>query len=171
MTCLGKIIGGGFPIGAFGGKREIMDRLVPKGDVYQAGTLSGNPVAVRAGLYVLGYLKDNSDVYDNIRKNVESLSTELMEVARRYNVPYRINATTGMFTGFFSEKAVTGYDTALSSDRGLYERFFKGMLEEGVFFAPSQFEASFMTLTWTQAEAQRTVAAFEKVFRDFDATR
>ncbi len=166
ITCLGKIIGGGFPIGAFGGKRHIMDRLAPLGDVYQAGTLSGNPVAVRAGLYVLDFLRQNVDtVYARLKETVETLANRIAPIATRYEIPYRVNSLTGMFTGFFSEAPVTGYDAAAASDRDLYEKFFKAMLEEGIFFAPSQFEASFVTLTLDQTEIERTVAACERVFR------
>ncbi len=171
LTCLGKIIGGGFPIGAFGGKKKFMDRLAPLGDVYQAGTLSGNPVAVRAGLYVLFFLKENGHVYDKMREAAGTLAGEAAAIALKCGVPYRVNSITGMFTGFFSDSDVAGYDTAAASDRGLYERFFKGMLKEGVYFAPSQFEASFITLTSGEAEMQKTVAAFEKVFRDLGAVK
>lgn len=166
LTCLGKIIGGGFPIGAFGGKKKFMDRLAPIGDVYQAGTLSGNPVAVRAGLYVLSFLKENGHVYDRMRETAGRLADQVTRIAARYGVAYHINSMTGMFTGFFSDRDVTGYEAAAASDRGLYERFFKGMLEEGIFFAPSQFEASFITLTSGDAEIQKTINACEKVFRD-----
>ncbi|MDD3845122.1 MAG: glutamate-1-semialdehyde 2,1-aminomutase [Syntrophorhabdaceae bacterium] len=166
ITCLGKIIGGGFPIGAFGGKRHIMERLAPLGDVYQAGTLSGNPVAVRAGLHVLDFLRRNSDeLYARLNSTGLTLSKEIAAIAGRYEIPYRINSITGMFTGFFSRNAVTGCAAAAASDRDLYERFFKAMLDEGIFFAPSQFEASFVTLTLHQAEIDRTVGAYEKVFR------
>ncbi|NLT24455.1 MAG: glutamate-1-semialdehyde 2,1-aminomutase [Syntrophorhabdus sp.] len=172
ITCLGKIIGGGFPIGAFGGKRHIMERLAPLGDVYQAGTLSGNPVAVRAGLHVLRGLRSASgEVYPRLESAGRTLSNAMVSIAGRYGIPYRVNSTTGMFTGFFSEAPVTDYDSAAASDRNLYERFFKAMLDEGVFFAPSQFEASFVTLTLGQAEIERTVAACEKVFRDIGSAR
>jgi glutamate-1-semialdehyde 2,1-aminomutase len=172
ITCLGKIIGGGFPIGAFGGKRHIMERLAPLGDVYQAGTLSGNPVAVRAGLHVLSGLKDASgEVYPRLEKAGHTLSKEMTSTAGRHGIPYTVNSTTGMFTGFFSETPVRDYDSAAASDRGLYERFFKAMLDEGVFFAPSQFEASFVTLTLDQTEIERTVAACEKAFRTIGSAR
>jgi len=172
LTCLGKIIGGGFPIGAFGGKRHIMERLAPLGDVYQAGTLSGNPVAVRAGLHVLSALKRAcGEVYPRLEKAGQSLSKEMTFIAGRHGIPYTVNSTTGMFTGFFSETPVRDYDSAAASDRGLYERFFKAMLDEGVFFAPSQFEASFVTLALDQAEIERTVAACDRVFRDIRSVR
>lgn len=170
LTCLGKIIGGGFPIGAFGGKKHIMDRLAPLGDVYQAGTLSGNPVAVRAGLHVLGFLKGNADaVYARLSEGAKALARQASAAAARHGIPYRVNSITGMFTGFFSEAAVTGYDAAAAADRDLYERFFKAMLDEGIFFAPSQFEASFVTLTLGETEIERTAAAFDRVFRDIRA--
>ncbi len=166
LTCLGKIIGGGFPVGAFGGKRHIMERLAPLGDIYQAGTLSGNPVAVRAGIHVLGRLKSNAgEIYPGFAGAGERLSGAVLEIAGRYGVPYRINSITGMFTGFFSRSAVTDYESASACDRELYEKFFKGMLENGIFFAPSQFEASFFTCALSQSDIDRTIEACENVFR------
>ena len=165
ITCLGKIIGGGFPIGAFGGKRHIMERLAPLGDVYQAGTLSGNPVAVRAGIHVLGRLQDGAgEIYPGFARLGERLSGAMLETAHQHGIPYRVNSITGMFTGFFSRDAVTGYDAAAACDRELYEKFFKGMLAEGVFFAPSQFEASFFTCAFSTPEIDRTIEAAGKVF-------
>ncbi len=165
LTCLGKIIGGGFPIGAFGGRKEIMERLAPLGDVYQAGTLSGNPVAVRAGIYVLKYLKEYSP-YSLLREKVDFLREGITGIAAKSGVNYTINGVPGMFTGFFSENEVSDYDAACKSNRALYERFFKLMLEEGVSFAPSPFEAAFVTLSHGGKELNRTLAAFEKVFRN-----
>jgi len=164
LTCLGKIIGGGFPIGAFGGRREIMERLAPLGDVYQAGTLSGNPIAVRAGIYVLKYLRDHS-VYESLRRKVEFLKDRITGIARDGGIDYTINGVTGMFTGFFSGSAVDDYEGAVASDRALYERFFKAMLEEGLFFAPSPFEASFVTEAHGDEELAKTVDAYGKVLR------
>ena len=165
ITCLGKIIGGGFPIGAFGGKRHIMEHLAPSGNVYQAGTLSGNPVAVRAGLHVLGRLKsDAGEIYPGFARTGQQLSGAILEIASRYGVPYRINSITGMFTGFFSRSAVEDYESAAACDRELYEKFFKGMLENGIFFAPSQFEASFLTCALGESEIDRTIQVCEKVF-------
>ncbi|MDR2017390.1 MAG: glutamate-1-semialdehyde 2,1-aminomutase [Syntrophobacterales bacterium] len=163
LTCLGKIIGGGFPIGAFGGRREIMDRLAPLGDVYQAGTLSGNPIAVRAGVFVLKYLKKYLP-YGLLRDRVESLREMVIELAVKSGIHYRINGLAGMFTGFFSREEVWDYETAVKSDRALYELFFKLMREEGIFFAPSPFEASFLTLEHGEKEFARTVDAYDKVF-------
>jgi len=170
ITCLGKIIGGGFPIGAFGGKKEIMDMIAPLGGVYQAGTLSGNPIAVRAGIYVLEHLRKNSDIYSSMDNNIERLKTQLLQIADKFDIPYKINHITGMFTGFFSENNVNDYEAALTSDRAIYEQFFKLMLEEGIFFAPSPFEASFLTASYGEDELIKTTNAFEKVFKTLKGT-
>lgn len=165
ITCLGKIIGGGFPIGAFGGRREIMEDLAPLGAVYQAGTLSGNPVAVRAGIYVLSFLREHPEVYTVMRERVDALKAAMLETARRHGVPYTVNSITGMFTGFFAEQDVRDYESASAADRMIYEKFFKRMLEEGIFFAPSPFEASFVTLSHGDKEMTKTMEACEKVFK------
>ena len=167
LTCLGKIIGGGFPIGAFGGRKEIMEKVSPLGDVYQAGTLSGNPIATRAGAYVLGYLKEHQDIYEVLRKRGDALKSGMLACARRYGIPYTINSATGMFTGFFTESDVRDYDAANASNRKAYEKYFKGMLEEGIFFAPSQFEAAFLTFSHGDDTIAKTLDVCEKVFRAF----
>ncbi len=166
MTCLGKIIGGGFPIGAFGGRKEIMEMIAPLGPVYQAGTLSGNPVAVKAGIYALEHLRKNPGIYSAMDDHLRKLTQGLLTIADKYGVPYRINQITGMFTGFFSEKEVNGYDDALASNRVVHVKFFKMMLDEGIFFAPSPFEASFLTASYRQKEIAKTVEAYERVFRN-----
>ncbi len=163
LTCLGKIIGGGFPIGAFGGKREIMEQLAPLGPVYQAGTLSGNPVATRAGTYVLGYLKQNGHVYDLFRDRGEKLRNGMSAIAKKHDIFYTINNATAMFTGFFSRQPVTDCVSADLSDRKIYAKYFRAMLGEGVFFAPSQFEAAFLTLAHDDDVIDRTLEAFENV--------
>lgn len=165
ITCLGKIIGGGFAIGAFGGKRRIMESVAPLGDTYQAGTLSGNPVAVRAGIYTLRYLRDHKELYDQMRQGIELMRDYILKIAKKYDIPYYINATTGMFTGFFSTGSVNDYEAAAACNRKAYERFFKQMLSEGIFFAPSQFEASIVTLCHKEREISKTVDSYEKVFR------
>ena len=164
LTCLGKIMGGGFPIGAFGGRRELMEMLAPQGEVYQAGTLSGNPVAVRAGSYVLRRLKEE-DPYRLLALKLDSLKERIGEAAVEQGVSYRINGVASMFTGFFNDRDVIDYKSAASSDRLRYEQFFKAMLEEGIFFAPSQFEAAFLTMTFEDAMVERVVEAFRRVFR------
>jgi len=165
ITCLGKIIGGGFAIGAFGGKRNIMETLAPIGDTYQAGTLSGNPVAVRAGIYTLQYLRDHKNIYDQMKQRIDSAQESILAISRKYGIPYHINSTTGMFTGFFSERNVNDYESAAACDRNAYERFFKLMLAEGIFFAPSQFEASIITLCHMEKEILKTIESYEKVFK------
>jgi glutamate-1-semialdehyde 2,1-aminomutase len=167
LTCLGKIIGGGFPIGAFGGKKEIMERVSPLGNVYQAVTLSGNPIATRAGIYVLNYLKEHRNIYEVLRERGDALKTGMLVCARRQGIPFTVNSATGMFTSFFTEGNVRDHESANASDKKAYERFFKGMLEEGIFFAPSQFEAAFLTLSHGDEEMIKTLDACEKVFRDF----
>ena len=167
LTCLGKIIGGGFPIGAFGGRKDIMEKVSPLGDVYQAGTLSGNPIATRAGFYVLSYLKEHQDTYEVLRRRGDELTSDMLACARKHGIPYTINSTTGMFTGFFADGEVRDYDGANGSDRKVYEKYFKGMLDEGIFFAPSQFEAAFLNLSHGDDEISKTLDACEKVFRAF----
>src|SRR5208283_1508617 len=129
LTCLGKIIGGGFPIGAFGGRRDVMEKIAPLGGVYQAGTLAGNPVAVRAGIYTLTRLKEEKP-YDRLRSRLERLDAALSQAAREEGVPLAINGATAMFTGFFTARDVVDYESAVSSDRRLYALFFKAMLDE-----------------------------------------
>lgn len=165
ITCLGKIIGGGFPIGAFGGRKEIMECLAPLGAVYQAGTLSGNPVAVRAGICVLTYLKEHPEVYAMMGERVDALKAAILGIAKRQGIPYTVNSATGMFTGFFTEHDVRDDMSASAANRMIYERFFKRMLEEGIFFAPSPFEASFVTLSYGDKEMTKTVEACERVFK------
>lgn len=165
ITCLGKIIGGGFAIGAFGGKKHIMEALAPLGDTYQAGTLSGNPLAVRAGIYTLEYLRDNRNVYDQMSRRMNAAKDSIHDIALKYNIPYRVNSTTGMFTGFFSKQDVHDYESATLCDKKGYETFFKLMIEEGIFFAPSQFEASIVTLCHKEKEIQKTIDAYDKVFK------
>jgi glutamate-1-semialdehyde 2,1-aminomutase len=165
ITCLGKIIGGGFAIGAFGGKKQIMEALAPIGDTYQAGTLSGNPVAVRAGIYTLQYLHDHKEVYDQMSQRINGAQESILDIALKYGIPYRMNSTTGMFTGFFSERDVNDYESAALCNKKAYETFFKLMLKEGIFFAPSQFEASIITLCHKEKEIQKTIESYEKVFK------
>jgi glutamate-1-semialdehyde 2,1-aminomutase len=166
ITCLGKIIGGGFPVGAFGGKREIMENISPLGKVYQAGTLSGNPIAVRAGIYVLKYLKEKKEVYRDLERKVRTISEEVKKIAQKYKIPYTVNGLCGMFSGFFVDGEVNDYESAKKSDRSLYEKFFKLMLKQGIFFAPSPFEASFLTVSHGEKEIDSTIEAYERVFKE-----
>jgi glutamate-1-semialdehyde 2,1-aminomutase len=161
LTCLGKIIGGGLPVGAFGGRRDVMDVVAPVGPVYQAGTLSGNPLAVTAGLTALRLLK-KTNPYPLLEKATGRLVEGLREVGRAAGVVTVTNRVGSMFTCFFTNLPVTDWSTANRSDRAAYARFFHAMLEEGVYLAPSQFEAAFVSTAHDDQIIERTVAAAER---------
>jgi glutamate-1-semialdehyde 2,1-aminomutase len=151
LTCLGKVIGGGLPVGAYGGARGLMSHVAPLGAVYQAGTLSGNPLAVAAGLATLARLRDR-DVYRRLDALGHALERGLRAGAERARVPLTVNRVGSMLTGFFCDGPVTDYASAKRSDTKRYARYFHGMLERGVFLAPSQFEAAFVSLAHTDAD-------------------
>jgi glutamate-1-semialdehyde 2,1-aminomutase len=163
MTTLGKILGGGLPVGAFGGRREIMDVVAPVGPVYQAGTLSGNPLAVTAGLVQLRALK-NGEVYEQLERATKTLVDGLSDAAREAGVETVSNRVGSMFTGFFAGEPVFDWASAAKSDREAYARFFHAMLDEGVYLAPSQFEAAFVSAAHTDELIGRTVEAARKAF-------
>ena len=158
ITTLGKIIGGGLPVGAYGGSREIMRHIAPAGDIYQAGTLSGNPLAMTAGLTTLKRLRDPA-VYEQLERAGQRLCKGLREVAREARVQTVTNRVGSMWTTFFTKKPVTNWSTADKSNRNLYGRFFHAMLDEGVYLAPSQFEAGFISLAHTDELLDRTIEA------------
>ena len=158
LTTLGKIIGGGFPLAAYGGRREIMEKVAPEGPVYQAGTLSGNPVAVTAGLTTLEILEE-TDPYPDLERKAARLEVGLREAATSAGVPAAINRVGSMLTTFFTGDPVTDYATARRSDTERYGRLFRAMLERGVYLAPSQFEAAFVSTAHTDAEIDATLAA------------
>jgi glutamate-1-semialdehyde 2,1-aminomutase len=166
ITCLGKIIGGGLPIGAYGGHREIMKWVAPEGPVYQAGTLSGNPLAVAAGIATLKALK-NANPYRKLERMTQNLLTGLQKAADQYGVRIRINSAGSMFTLFFNDSPVTDYKTAKTSNTALYGKFFHALLKEGIYFPPSQFEACFVSLAHTGKDVAATIqdarAAFSAV--------
>ncbi|HEV2859568.1 MAG TPA: glutamate-1-semialdehyde 2,1-aminomutase [Pyrinomonadaceae bacterium] len=164
LTTLGKIIGGGLPVGAYGGRRDVMERVAPAGPVYQAGTLSGNPLAMTAGLATVRRLRDAS-VYERLERAGARLSEGLAEAAREAGVGTTANRVGSMFTTFFSSETVTDWTTASKSDRALYGKFFHAMLERGVYLAPSQFEAAFISLAHTDELLDRTVEAARLAFR------
>jgi glutamate-1-semialdehyde 2,1-aminomutase len=145
LTCLGKIIGGGLPVGAYGGPRALMERVAPLGGVYQAGTLSGNPLAVAAGLATLRALED-APVYRRLEELGARVERDVVEAARAAGVPVRVNRVGSMLTVFFTAEPVTDYASAKRADTARYARYFHAMLEGGVFLAPSQFEAAFVSL-------------------------
>jgi len=165
LTCLGKIIGGGLPVGAYGGRREIMEQVSPLGPMYQAGTLSGNPLAVAAGTAGLTELK-RPGAYDRLETLSRKLTEGLSEVFARMNVPGTINRVGSMFTGFFTAGPVATFAQVEQSDVAQHRRFFHAMLENGVYLAPSQFEAGFVSLAHTEAEIEHTIAAAEAALKD-----
>ncbi len=164
LSCFGKIIGGGLPVGAFGGRSEIMDCLAPLGGVYQAGTLSGNPLAMAAGLAALEELK-STDAYVRLEENGAQLEAGMRAAAQSAGVPVTFNRCGSMFCGYFTDKPVHNLADAMHSDRARFAKFFHGMLDSGVYFAPSQFEAGFISTAHTSAEIEQTVRAAAKVMK------
>ncbi|MFN0124790.1 MAG: glutamate-1-semialdehyde 2,1-aminomutase [Blastocatellia bacterium] len=161
LTTLGKIIGGGLPVGAFGGRRDIMDMIAPVGPVYQAGTLSGNPLAVTAGLTQLRLLR-RPGVYEQLEQKTATLVAGIAAAAEKAGVPMTANRVGSMFTGFFNNGAVTNWDTADKSDRQRYGQYFHAMLRNGVYLAPSQFEAAFVSTAHTTELIEQTIDAAGK---------
>ena len=162
LTCLGKVIGGGLPVGAYGGKIEIMSQIAPSGPIYQAGTLSGNPLAMTAGLETLSRL--TSETYDHFNKLADLLETGFREAATKYNIPHTVNRAGSMIGFFFTNETVTNYEIAKTSDLQLFAKYYRLMAEEGIFLPPSQFEGMFLSAAHTEADIAKTVDAFHKVF-------
>jgi glutamate-1-semialdehyde 2,1-aminomutase len=164
LSCFGKVIGGGLPVGAFGGRAEIMDCLAPLGPVYQAGTLSGNPVAMAAGIAALEELAA-SNAYSRLEELGAALEAGLKDAAKMAGIPVQFNRCGSMFCGYFTPEPVHNLADAMKSDRERFKKYFHGMLAEGVYFAPSQFEAGFVSTAHTEADLQRTVDAAAKVMK------
>ena len=163
ITTLGKIIGGGLPVGAYGGSREMMDHIAPVGPIYQAGTLSGNPLSMTAGLVTLRRLRDKS-VYERLETSAQKLCEGLAAAAREAGVTTFTNRVGSMWTSFFTVEPVVDWDTANKSDRQRYGKFFHAMLNEGVYLAPSQFEAGFVSLAHTDEIIDKTIVAARNSF-------
>jgi glutamate-1-semialdehyde 2,1-aminomutase len=164
LTCLGKIIGGGLPVGAYGGRRDLMEQVAPLGGVYQAGTLSGNPLAVAAGLATLAVLSD-SGVYARLEALGQQLQEGLESAALEAGVPLTVNRVGSMLTAFFTGESVTDFASAKRSDTQRYAKFFHGMLERGVFIAASQYEAAFVSLAHTGADLEAATEAARQALR------
>ncbi len=158
LTCLGKIIGGGLPVGAYGGRRELMQQVAPVGPVYQAGTLSGNPLGMAAGIALLSLLKAPR-FYERLEARAAHLADGLADAARRARVPVQINRMASQMTLFFSEHPVRDYQSALKADRRRFAQFFLALLEKGVYFPPSQFEAFFLSSAHTTRDIEKTLEA------------
>jgi glutamate-1-semialdehyde 2,1-aminomutase len=164
LSCFGKVIGGGLPVGAFGGRAEIMDCLAPLGPVYQAGTLSGNPVAMAAGIAALEELM-NDNAYTKLEQYGAQLEAGMKGAAKSANVPVQFNRCGSMFCGYFSSEPVHNLADAMKSDRERFKKYFHGMLEEGIYLAPSQFEAGFVSTAHSGSDIEKTVKAAAKVMK------
>ncbi len=164
LTCLGKIIGGGLPVGAFGGRAEIMDLLAPLGPVYQAGTLSGNPIAMAAGIANLEELH-NSGAYCKLEELGEQLEAGMRDAAKAAKIPVQFNSCGSMFCAYFTSEPVHNLADAMKSDREHFKKFFHGMLDAGIYLAPSQFESGFISVAHTTADIEKTIKAAAKVMR------
>ena len=162
MTCLGKVIGGGMPVGAYGGKKDIMQSVAPLGDVYQAGTLSGNPLAMSAGIATLKTLAE-PNVYELLENRAQALAEGLKSATDRHGIDACHNRVGSMLMFYFTNKAVTDYETAQTSNINRFGQYFWGLLERGVYIAPSQFEAGFVSLSHSQSDVDLTVRAADEV--------
>lgn len=165
LTCFGKIIGGGLPVGAYGGKKEIMSLVSPEGPVYQAGTLSGNPLAMVSGITTLEILKDES-IYKKLEEKGRTLEEGIKENLKRLNLRYKFNRIGSMFTLFFTEEEVTDFVSAKKSNTKLYSKYFHGMLKKGIYLPPSQFETCFISVLHSKKDIKRTIENNYRVMRD-----
>jgi glutamate-1-semialdehyde 2,1-aminomutase len=169
LTCLGKIIGGGLPVGAYGGRADLMELVSPAGPVYQAGTLSGNPLAMTAGLWCLGQLKPK--IYTQLARLGAQLGAGLADAARSAGLPLQVNVVGSVLTPFFTTKPVRDYQSALSANTDRYARFFRAMLARGIYPPPSQFEAWFLSTAHTQQDVDRTITAANRAMREIAALK
>lgn len=167
ITTLGKIIGGGLPVGAYGGSKELMRNIAPAGSIYQAGTLSGNPLSMTAGLVTLRRLR-NKTIYNKLERTSAKLAEGLSQAAHEAGVKNVINRVGSMWTSFFTEEEIVDWDTAAKCDRQRYGKFFHAMLDQGIYLAPSQFEAAFLGLAHTDDLIDRTIEAAAKAFSVVD---
>ncbi len=164
LTCLGKIIGGGLPVGAYGGRSDLMDQVSPSGPVYQAGTLSGNPLAMTAGIWALRQL--SASLYRRLAKLSARLASGLTEAARDAGVALQVNRIGSVLTPFFTSRPVTNYESALAADTDAYATFFRSLLDSGIYLPPSQFEGWFVSAAHTEQDLDRTIRAARRAMRD-----
>jgi len=166
LTTFGKIIGGGLPVGAYGGRAEIMKMIAPSGAVYQAGTLSGNPLAMTAGLETLKIIDETPDFYEKLEEKSKYLADGIEDVLRDANLRYTINRTGSMLTLFFTDQKVSDFDSAKTSDTQKFTKYFNSMLESGIYLPPSQFEACFVSIAHTQTDLDETIKANYKAIKE-----
>lgn len=164
LTILGKIIGGGYPVGGFGGKREIMDLISPVGNVYHAGTLSGNPISVAAGIETISILKENPEIYENINKKTENLANKINELIKKYDISATVNYFGSLFTIFFAKEKVKTLEDAMNTNSEFYSIYFNTMLENGVIVPPSKYEAHFVSYIHNDEDMEKILAGVEKTF-------
>ncbi len=162
ITTLGKIIGGGLPIGAYGGKKEIMQMVAPSGPMYQAGTFSGNPLAMAAGIAMLSMLKTDPSIYTTLEKRSAQLENGIAEIGKRLQLPLSQNRVGSMFTLFFTSETVKDYESAKTSDTSRFGKYFNEMLNRWIYLAPSQFEAAFMSIAHSESDIDRTLTVAEE---------
>jgi glutamate-1-semialdehyde 2,1-aminomutase len=163
LITYGKVIGGGLPVGAFGGKKEIMDFLAPDGPVYQAGTLSGNPIAMAAGYAMLNHLKSNSDIYDSLSKKTKYLKKGVEQVLLKSNIPFQINSIGSMISVHFTDDPVIDFETAKSGDNIHFKNYFHGMLSNGVYLPPSAYESYFLNDAISYKDIDYTISSLSKI--------
>ena len=166
LVTFGKIIGGGMPVGAYGGSRTLMEQVAPCGPIYQAGTLSGNPVAMAAGLTQLTYLREHPEVYEQLEEKGKLLAAGLRRLAAERGVPVQVNQIGSLATVFFTDRPVTSYESACASDLKRFAHWYQGLMDRGIYIAPSQFEALFLSAAHTQEDLSRTLEAAGEVLRE-----
>jgi len=166
LTTLGKIIGGGLPVGAYGGREDLMRQVAPDGPVYQAGTLSGNPLATAAGTAALTQLRNDPEIYERLEARGRQLEEGIRDIITQGGLPLSWSRVGSMASLFFTPEPVTGWHQAAAADRGAFNRFFRGMLERGFYLAPSPFEALFLSAAHTEADMEDTLQAAREVLEE-----
>lgn len=162
LTCLGKVIGGGLPVGAYGGKRKIMENVAPAGSIYQAGTLSGNALAMTAGYETLRAL--TPETYETLNQKADALVEGYLQAAERYHIPLQVNRVGSMVSFFFTNGEVKDFETAQTADLDMFKKYYQGMIQEGVFLPPSQFEGLFLSTAHSDEDIEQTIQAVHRVF-------
>lgn len=165
LTCLGKIIGGGLPVGAYGGRKDVMEMVAPQGSVYQAGTLSGNPLAMAAGLAQLRALRSEK-IYAEMKEMTDKLAQGVRDAAKEHGIKVNVSSTCGMITVFFTKGEVTNFEEAQKADTEMFSKVWKELLNHGIYWPPSQFEAAFLSTMHTKRIIDQTIEAFDKVFKE-----